>query len=115
NNTIYVTKHYLQKRYPSKNNTYNASNVLINKVENNYKTNKSSYKKVGLIGSLDTKYKGIDTALRSMTILNENIKLEIVGNGPQEIWNKKIRKLNLSNRVTLKGTLKSGKEIENWF
>lgn len=115
NNTIYVTKHYLQKRYPSEMNTYSASNVLINEVKNNYKNNNLSYKKVGLIGSLDTKYKGIETALRSMTLLNENIKLEIVGNGPQEIWNEKIQKLNLSDRVSLKGTLKSGREIDDWF
>lgn len=115
NNTIYVTKEYLQKKYPSKKNTYNASNVLIKEINNNYKSSDKLNKKIGLIGSLDTKYKGIDTALKSMKLLDSHICLEIVGNGPQEIWMQKINKYNLNNRVFLKGTLKGGNEMNEWF
>src|SRR5699024_2686321 len=115
NNNIYVTKYYLQNRYPSGKNSYNASNVFINEVRNNYKPKNLSFKKVGLIGSLDTNYKGIETVLKSMTLLNKDIKLEIVGNGPQEKWKRKIRKYNLSDRVSLIGALNQGKEIDDWF
>lgn len=115
NNNIYVTKYYLQNRYPSEKNSYNASNVFINEVRSNYKPKNLPFKKVGLIGSLDTNYKGIETALKSMTLLNKDIKLEIVGNGPQEKWKQKIRKYNLSDRVSLIGALNRGKEIGDWF
>lgn len=115
NNTIYVTKEYLQRLYPSKKNVFSASNVLIKEVKDNYRPYSSIHKRVGMIGSLDTKYKGIDTALQSMKLMNPNITLEIVGNGPQEKWKREIKRHNLSDRVTLKGTLKSGNEINAWF
>jgi glycosyltransferase involved in cell wall biosynthesis len=115
NNNIYVTKHYLQKKYPSSKNNFVASNVLINEVKNNYKNKNRSVKRIGMIGSLDTKYKGIDTALKSLSMINMNFSFEIVGNGPQEIWEKKIADYNLEKKVCLKGTLKSGKDIDEWL
>lgn len=115
-NNIYVTKYYLQNKYPSKGKNFNASNVFLTKHQNNYELKNRIIFKIGMVASLDTKYKGIDTALKSLRKLqNENIILEIVGNGPKEKWNKKIKEMNLENQVILKGTLKGGDPIYQWM
>lgn len=111
---IYVTREYLQKKYPSE-NYFIASNVLIDRVENNYQNRKNKTKKIGMIGSLDSKYKGIDTALKSLHLINHEFLFEIVGNGPQEEWIKRIDNYGLQDKVKLLGTLKSGEEINTWL
>jgi glycosyltransferase involved in cell wall biosynthesis len=111
---IYVTKEYLQKKYPSE-NYFIASNVLVDKVINNYKNENTKIKKIGMIGSLDTKYKGIDIALKSLKLIDQEFSFEIVGNGPKEEWEERIIKYNLQGKVNLLGTLKSGEEINNWL
>ncbi|PTF28031.1 hypothetical protein BUY19_04425 [Staphylococcus cohnii] len=113
---IYVTKYYLQNKYPSKGNNYNASNVFIDEVNDDYRVKEDEVFRIGMIASLDTKYKGIDTALKSLKRLkNKNINLEIVGNGPKEKWEEKIEKLNLKENVSLKGTLKGGYSVYKWM
>ena len=77
------------------------------------KTNKIY--KIGLIGSLDTEYKGIDTALKSLSLIDENFIFEIVGNGPQEKWLEKIKKYNLEGKVVLKGAIQGGDPINEWL
>lgn len=114
-NVIYVTNKYLQRKYPTKYNSYTASNVLISNINNGYKVKNKEVYKIGLIGSLDTKYKGIETALKSLAKINNKFIFEIVGNGPQEKWIKKVKEYNLENNVVFKGPLKSGESINNWL
>ncbi|WP_436878949.1 glycosyltransferase family 4 protein [Mammaliicoccus sciuri] len=114
-NCIYVTKSHLQKKYPTNGKSFSASNVLIKEVNTNYEVKETNFPKIGLIASLDTKYKGIDTALKSLSLLDYDFTFEIVGNGPQEKWLKKIRKYNLENKVVLLGAIKGGVEMNNWL
>jgi glycosyltransferase involved in cell wall biosynthesis len=114
-NNIYVTNRYLQKKYPSSGNSFVASNVVIEKVRNNYRNNKNTIKKIGMIGSLDTKYKGIETALKSLARVKNDFLFEIVGNGPKEKWENKIHEYGLEGKVILKGTKRSGDEINSWL
>lgn len=114
-NVIYVTKKYLQKKYPTNFKSYSASNVFINNINNDYKVKSKQTYKIGLIGSLDTKYKGIDTALKSLSLIDNDFIFEIVGNGPQEKWLQKIKKYNLEGKVVLKGAVQSGGPINKWL
>lgn len=88
NGTIYVTRSALQKEYPCLGITNYASNVVLSINKINY--SKSSYDlkvipKIGLIGSFNNGYKGIDIAIKSVSFLKnrENIilSLHILGNG----------------------------------
>lgn len=123
--SLYVTEHYLQQRYPSAGKQTSCSNVEIfvpdkivlqNKLSMLQKENKLF--KLGLIGSLAIKTKGLKTAFKSISLLIKNnihIKFEIVGDGDQEYWKKLVKKYKLNNHVVFKGTLKAGDEINNWL
>lgn len=125
NNTIYVTNKFLQKRYPNKNYCESCSNVeLLSKpddsiIENRLKRieiNRSI--NIGLIGSLTTKAKGIDVAIKAMRLVckyNKDAKLYIVGAGDQDKYNNMIIEYNLQDNVILMGTLESGNKIYEWL
>lgn len=114
-NVMYVTQKYLQEKYPTNFKSYTASNVFINNINSDYKVKTNQIYKIGLIGSLDTEYKGIDTALKSLSLIDENFIFEIVGNGPQEKWLEKIKKYNLEEKVVLKGAVQGGDPINEWL
>lgn len=122
----YVTKFFLQKRYPTKARivTY-ASNVQIPLVSNEI-LEKRLYSlenidgqntfKIGIIGNLAVKYKGYDIALQSLNklrVLNPQVKFvfHLVGGGDQSYVNSLIKKFNMQDYCNVIGHLKSGKEI----
>ena len=122
---IYVTENYLQKRYPSNGYIAYASNVEIDKIEDSIlnaklaliSTRKLNYK-IGLIGSISTKIKGIDTAINAIKRLKKNNKkviLEIVGDGDPNIWRKKLLKNRLDQNIVFKGTLRKGEDLDKWI
>ena len=121
---IYVTKYFLQKRYPTNGYSEYASNVEIdefptsvldehkNIVMNNTKI------KFGMIGNLNVKYKGFDTAIKAISIIKnkiENFELLLVGGGNSKNIQNLIEKYDLSNHVQILGLLKSGNEIYNFL
>lgn len=126
-NVIYVTKEFLQKRYPNNNYNVNCSNVelicdlqsdkvLQQRLEKIRKNNHNV--KVGLIGNLNTKSKGIDIAIKAMKEIvktNPNINLHIVGGGEQSHYKELINELNLDDNVKLEGTIPSGQKIYEWL
>jgi len=126
-NVIYVTQKYLQDKYPTKGNWIGISNVEIPsvdpailqkrliKIDN---LNRDSIIRIGLIASLESKYKGIDIAIRSMKYLkSENIKFEfhILGKGDSEVFTSLISKLKLNKNIYFDGVLKSGSEVHRWL
>ena len=121
---IYVTKYFLQKRYPANGYSEYASNVEIdefptsvldehkNIVLNNTKI------KFGMIGNLNVKYKGFDTAIKAFSIIKnkiENFELLLVGGGNSKSIQNLIEKYDLSDNVKILGLLKSGNEIYNFL
>ena len=121
---IYVTKYFLQKRYPTNGYSEYASNVEIdefptsvldehkNIVMNNTKI------KFGMIGNLNVKYKGFDTAIKAFSIIKnkiENFELLLVGGGNSKSIQNLIEKYDLSDNVKILGLLKSGNEIYNFL
>lgn len=124
----YVTDSFLQKRYPCKNYINSCSNVELQSIDNEdeiikrrtlrINNNLNEEIKIGLIGSLTTKAKGIDIAIMAMKEVvknNKNIKLHILGGGDKTYYNDMIKSQNLSSNVFLIGTLSSGEEVYKWL
>ncbi|WP_044291714.1 glycosyltransferase [Rivularia sp. PCC 7116] len=122
----YVSKHFLQNRYPTKGITVNCSNVEIPELDSTIlktrleRINNNSQKiNIGLIGTLKTKYKGITTALKALNKIDQDLpeyEFRILGEGDPTRWKRLAKNLGLSNnRVTFCGTLPSGSPVYNWL
>lgn len=122
---IYVTNDFLQKRYPSRGRFTNISNVEIQTVDekvlgqklNNFSKVKKM-NKIGMIGSLDNKMKGLEVALNALSELKKrNVKFEfqIVGDGDSRFWKAQIENLGIENEVKFIGVLPGGEPIMKWL
>ncbi|WP_293887111.1 MULTISPECIES: glycosyltransferase [unclassified Sphingobacterium] len=119
---IYVTKHFLQKRYPTRCNSRAISNVNISEVIDKEKAIDfyRSYSvgqefKIALIGSFHVKYKGHVEAIKALSSLKNqynilNIKLYFVGTGDAGWVREYANELGVGNSIEIVGTLKAGSE-----
>ncbi|GGO21930.1 hypothetical protein GCM10010980_23540 [Corynebacterium marinum] len=121
--TIYVTQHFLQERYPTKGRSAGISNVNIESDSSRLKRRLSSIPvnkdklTLGSIGKVDLRYKGYESAVDAVSFLADkgyDIDYELVGPGDQRHLQQQIDRLNLSDRVRLKGPLPSS-ELGKWF
>lgn len=127
NNVIYVTSEFLQKRYPTNaKNTVGCSDVELvpdpsmMKIRKQRIDNLGSHKiKIGMIGNLEANYKGFDTALEAMSLLNKKYagkyKLEIVGGGDPSSINAIIDEYQLEGCVEIIGTLEHPHGVNAWL
>ncbi|WP_348823528.1 glycosyltransferase family 4 protein [Flavobacterium aestuarii] len=120
---VYVTKEFLQSRYPTKGKSIAISNVRIENVinpeiaETFYRTtsqNEGEFR-IGLIGSFHVKYKGHLEALRALKKISDkkqipNVKLYLVGTGDSQWVLNLAKKLKIEDKVEIVGTLKAGEE-----
>lgn len=126
-NIIFVTENYLQNKYKKdyKNfHTTNISNVNIG-VDDKLKplSIKEDFKNaqinIALIGSYSAVYKGIETAIKTISILrrkyNIDAKLSILGSGNKERYNKVIKELKIENYIDFVGVLESGDKVLSWL
>lgn|SRR5699024_8873962 len=126
---IYVTEEYLQNKYPYHPNavTINASNVDLPYVSERVLQNKitrirdmdiENEIKIGLIGSYASKYKGIDTAIKSIKILNDrgyNCRLYVLGSGNNEWLINLSKKIVVEDKVVFAGSLPGGEQVLEWL
>ncbi|WP_414047245.1 glycosyltransferase [Macrococcus equi] len=120
---IFVTENYLQKKYVSKELlvTENISNVNLEIGSKHLKKEILNLNKpieIGLIGSYSSKYKGIDTAIEAIYLLNKsgkNTKLNILGSGDKKYFNSLIKKLNIEEKVVFTPSKSSGNEVFEWL
>ncbi|PML99405.1 hypothetical protein BCT63_20590 [Vibrio kanaloae] len=112
--SIYVSSEFLPNRYPTQVNSNVAyvSDVVIDRT--NYNKSKITPNKIGLIASLNTDYKGIDTAIKALSFA-DNLLLEIVGPGSPDKWISLARAEGVEERVTFLGSLPSGDSINSWL
>jgi glycosyltransferase involved in cell wall biosynthesis len=118
---IYVSQNFLQKRYPSNVNIIaSASNVEVPKtaflnINYDYKNNL----KIGLIGTLKNKLKGVAIAIEAMQKLKsegiDNIQLHILGPGDPVPFQKMIDDKLLQSNVFLDGIRTSGPNVWEWL
>lgn len=125
--TIYVTKDFLQKRYPTEGISTNCSNVEIlensqqvfdNRIYKIDRMDKEEKYKIGMIGALDGKFKGFDIAIKAMGLVNkiqDNVELHIVGPGDPKEWRILAEKEGIENKVIFHGTLPNGQPVFDWL
>lgn len=123
-NVIYVSNEFLQRRYPNYNNSLNCSDVILEELDENIlqkridkiKRDTNIYK-LGLIGSLDLKYKGHNTAIKAVSLLKDtyNIELHFLGKGSKEYFESYAEKNKVKENVKFDGTLPAGKQVYNWI
>lgn len=120
---LYVTREYLQRTYPSPGYTTSASNVVIPHLEESVLSQRlgrsdSSIFTIGLIGYINARYKGIETALRAIASVRQDLPpfcFRILGNGNPDMWAKLIRRLDLQDNVFFDGVLPSGGPVFDWL
>lgn len=123
---IYVTKEFLQKRYPTKGETTNISNVLLNKhseltinkrLDKIKETqNKKYIFQLCTVAAVNVKYKGQQFVLKTMARLKKSGKLNfiyhLVGPGDPKFLNEITQKYKLEDYVVFHGSLTHNKVIE---
>lgn len=124
---IYITKEFLQKRYPTNGRIEICPNVNLVEAPKKVlkkrllKINKISENeviKIGLIGSLDVAYKGHKTLIKAIELLkkeNINLEVEFLGKGNSKTWKELAIKLKVSDNVKFIGSLPSGECVYEWI
>ena len=122
-NTLYVTNHFLQKRYPTKGNQCACSDVCIDNISNSIlddritKIEKMNVRnlKICTVANVSAKYKGHIYVFKAIKRLLKNgydIKYYLVGNGDTERLNKYSKKLGIENNIFFVGSLPHEKVFE---
>lgn len=124
---LYVTKSFLQKRYPTKGKNISCSNVMLEEMDpfileerlQKINTKKESDKVIiGTIGSVDVKYKGQEYIIKALGKLKasriENYEYQIVGKGDVRYLKKISKKYGIENQVKYLGTM-AHDEIFEWL
>lgn len=120
---IYVTESALQSKYPTIALQSYASNVEL-KIEDkllNLQTyqNEKPYYKIGMIGSFNNSYKGIDDAIRAVYMLSkkENIvHLHILGSGKlKSEYLAMAKEMGLVDNIIFDDVLSGGTEVNQWL
>ncbi len=121
--SLYVTKKFLQSKYPSYGYQINCSNVELPNVPEEVLVQRlqrevSDKYTIGLIGSLNSNYKGIDTALKAIQLIRNivpNIELRILGDGSKDLWLNLASNLDVLQNVRFDGVLPGGDAVFNWL
>lgn len=125
---IYVSAEYLQSRYPAASCavSVNISNVTISKFydsilcvrEAKIRASKAVVT-LGVIGSLKTKYKGVHTAIKALSLLRirgeQLYNLRVLGAGDTSYYRLLAVKLQVSDLVFFDGVIAPGDPVLNWI
>ncbi len=121
---LYVTKEYLQKKYPTKGKRCAVSDVLLKKMDDEVldrrlekiRTNKKPFVVIGTTGYISSKNKGQQFVIKAMYMLKDNfdIRYELVGGGDPTYLKSIVRKYRLEDKVIFKGQL-SHEEVLEWL
>jgi len=121
---LYVTQQYLQDLYPCRGSCEHASNVVIAVQPEVLQQRIGRIRdpdgciQLGFVGSLQARYKGLDTALEAVAVLkagNVPVRLQVVGEGPLSIWQGMCRRLKIEDDVEFLGGLPGSAAVLRWF
>ena len=130
---LYVTREFLQQRYPARHIVGRASNVeipgnaiavsdvevpLIEADAENRAQKVGEDLQIGLIGAFQNEYKGHGTALLALRKLAQDglpARLRLIGVGDPTRWNELAQTLGVSDRVSFEGVLPPGNAVMNWL
>lgn len=123
----YVTRDFLQRRYPADPAAVTASisNVEIPAVpesvlERRIRRIREQRRRVviGIIGALRTRYKGVHTAIESLAALglhDRTIELRVLGAGDSTPYRELATRCGVAGSVFFDGTLPGGEPVERWL
>jgi glycosyltransferase involved in cell wall biosynthesis len=125
-NSIYVTKYFLQKRYPSSlgARVTNISNVELLGLDKScleirskkIKTKENNKFIFGTIGSLKTNYKGVQLALKAFSEIDFEFEYRILGEGPYlDVYKKQAAELGVLESVIFDGVLARRADVFRWL
>ena len=128
-NVLYVTNSFLQERYPSAStHTIGCSdvelvvdNVILEKrFEKIDSKSKEDVIRIGMMGFLEAKYKGYDTALKALRRLKkknmeQKYLLEIVGGGDKSYLENLVTQFELDSYVKVIGPLGHPTGVFEWL
>ena len=127
NHALYVTKSFLQARYPScAANTVVASNVILSDVADaalakrkaRIKAGQAGVLKLGLIGTLRGRFKGIQTVLAALEAERgalPDAALHVLGGGDPTPWRAEADARGIGDIVHFDGTRPAGQPVLDWL
>ena len=123
--TLYVTRAFLQRRYPTLGTTTVVSNVEI--PEPDPAVLDARLRRIGtprermvlgLIGSIKHKYKGIGTAIEALARVRDRLpdfELRVLGQGDPTPWQAAAHRHGLADRIRFCGVRPSGQPVLDWL
>jgi len=123
---LYVTKEFLQRRYPNTSGVAVAcsdveilpsgDDVLQRRLD--IVSEPSSVVTLGLIGTLRTRFKGIQTVFEALSLIRDNlpaVQFRILGSGDSEPWKEEAKKFGVDDLVIFDGILSGGDPVLSWL
>lgn len=121
---VYITDGYLQKVYPTTGRVFVCPNVEIVNALERLPPRRAEHTEhlrwtLGLIGSLDVRYKGHGVAIAALAILRArlpeiDVRLQFVGGGDPSPWRQAGEYAGVSDRIEFVGTLSPGQPVRDW-
>lgn len=122
---LYVTRQYLQRRYPCAGRVVSCSNVQVAKSPEQVLRQRLEAIRdgdrpadIGMIASLSGSHKGIDTALQALRHLKDRqvpARLNILGGGDPAHWKRMAEELGVAGETVFHGTLPAGAAVDAWL
>ncbi len=121
---LYVTRSFLQGRYPAKGVTAFCSNVEIAEVSLDIlrkRTDSACNKRkiiFGLIGNYSSRYKGIDVAIEALALIQKDLpewEFQVLGSGNPDYYLRLAEKRGLADKVKFLGSRPSGQPVYDWL
>lgn len=125
--TLYVTRQFLQSRYPSQAaNTVAASNVVLPDVPETalnarlarIEKLRNQPVRLGLIGTLRGRFKGVQTLLAALAHIRGNlppVSVHVLGGGDPAPWREEARRMGVDDLMHFEGTLPAGEPVLQWL
>lgn len=121
---LYITERELQRLYPTYGKMISCSNVELPKTAHPTRVYRiariadvSRKIKIGMNGSLSSKYKGFDTAMKAIALAKTNLppfEFEILGKGSPLEWEALAFDLGIEENVRFIGSMPN-KEVYHWL
>ena len=121
----YVTERFLQERYPTTGASIGASGVILEGIHRESLDRRlariaapSERTRLGLIGSLNGRVKGIHTILEALSgwpDARELVTFHVLGPGDPSPWQKMAENLGVADLVHFEGTLDGGDPVLRWL
>lgn len=115
---LYVTRDFLQKRYPAKGYTEYASNVDLDFAPFKLKKNEPGQKKfkIGMVGNYANNLKGLDIAFKALAQLRAvapdmSFTFHILGNGDRDKWLKIAENLGVGEYIKFEEALSDRQQV----